>query len=314
MLEEEPLDRTPIRFVLRPASVSRRHAAALAVCLIGAGALVGPPASAADTASKQTVDDRISMESRSLPPTVRAKRALGAVYVDVVNTMFDVQLGKRTIGRVGGVVDLASNGADLKYLTIDDAGKLSKEPFLIRVRGRRIQVQLPTDIRSQAGVDGYVTSIEEGSFAGVGVSDEVILTIALLTSLPIPRAVAAWSENKTEAKNTATAGPRFRGTATRTDFSVFSPERFGSTAAVDLRLQPSGKLREVSISYTPLKAAKAEGAVTIKLVGTVARSTKVLNPTAPTGEFVTAAKLFDLAPVPEKAENNPAVAAIEGSA
>jgi hypothetical protein len=301
------LNRTPTRSVGRRARPSIRGALALTLGMVTGVATTATPSSAASKPSTKTADDdRIEMPTRKLPPSVRAKRALGAVYVDVVTTTFDVQIGKRTIGRVGGVVDLASNGADLRYLAIDADGKLTSDPFLIRVRGDRIQVRLPADLRQEVGVDGYVTSKTEGSFAGVGVSDEVILAIALLTSLPIPRTVSSWSE-----KTTATTGPSLRGSATREDFSIFSPERFGSTADVEVRLRPSGTLRDLSISYTPLKAAKAEGAVAIKLVGTVARSAKTLTAKAPTGEFVTAAKLFDLAPVPESTPDSAAVA-IEG--
>jgi hypothetical protein len=301
------MDRTPSRLVERTARQSVLRVLAITVSVLSVGVATATPTSAASKSStKPAGDDRIEMPTRKLPPSVRAKRALGAVYVDVVNTTFDVQIGKRTIGRVGGVVDLAGSGADLRYLSINTDGKLSSDPFLIRVRGDRIQVRLPADLRKEVGVDGYVTSKTEGSFAGVGVSDEVILAIALLTSLPIPRTVSSWSE-----KTSGTTGPSLRGIATREDFSIFSPERFGSTADVEVRLRPSGTLRDLSISYTPVKAAKADGAVAIKLVGTVARSAKTLNAKAPTGEFVTAAKLFDLAPVPESTPDSASVA-IEG--
>lgn len=297
------MDRTPVRFV---------GFCTLVLGVFVAGAVV--PAGAATKTTKlakvtaTTAEDRIAMPQRVLPPTVQVRRALGAVYVDRVNTSFDVRLGTRVIGRIGGVVDLATNGADLRFLSADANGKLATEPFIIRVRGDRIQVQLPSDLRTDAGVDGYVTSIKEGSFGGVGVSDEVILSIALLTSLPIPKAVEVWS-----AKSTAKAGGSLRGVATRKDFTVLSSERFGTTAAVEVRLLGSGVLRDMSISFSPLKAAKASGAEPIKLVGTVARSTKSLAEKAPDGEFVTAAKLFDLAPVPET-QADPAVAAIDGTA
>ena len=291
------MNRTPARCV--------SHCTLALSVFVAGGAL---PAGAATKVTPTTTQDRIAMPKRVLPPTVAARRALGAVYVDRVNTTFDVRLGTRIIGRIGGVIDLASNGADLRYLSVDTAGKLTTEPFVIRVRGDRIQVQLPSNLRKDAGVDGYVTSIKEGSFGGVGISDEVILSIALLTSLPIPRAVEAWS-----VKSTAKADKSLKGVATRKDFTVLSSERFGPTAAVEVRLLGSGQLRDLSISFNPLKAAKATGAEPIKLIGTIARSTKSLAVKAPVGDFVTAAKLFDLAPVPET-QADPAVAAIEGTA
>ena len=294
------MNRIPTRFV---------GFCALAMSMFLSGfALPAGAATKTTKVSAATTDDRIAMPKRALPPTVQVRRALGAVYIDRVNTTFDVRLGDRTIGRIGGVVDLATNGADLRYLAVDANGKLTTEPFVIRIRGDRIQVKLPPDLRTDAGVDGYVTSIKEGSFGGVGVSDEVILSIVLLTSLPIPRTVPTWS-----AKSNPKSGTSLRGVADRDDFTVLSSERFGTTAAVEARLLGSGQLRDLSISFNPLKAAKAKGAEPIKLVGTVTHSTKSLALTAPVGEFVTAAKLFDLAPVPET-QTDPAVAAIDGTA
>lgn len=262
-------------------------------------------------------EDRIAMPRRNLSPTVTARRALGATFVDRVNVAFDVRLGTQTIGRLTGLVDLATGGADLRFLAPDNDGAIRKEPFTVRVRGERIQISLPNDLRGEAGVDGYVTTIREGTYGGVGVADEILIPVALLTALPLPLSVSSWNLPKSKASpstvppttakgaKTPTSVPisaaptSLRGVATRTDFKVLSQDRFGETADVELALRPEGKLREITIRFTPLKTPEAKGLKPISLVGTVTRSTKVLAEAAPKGTFLTASKFFDLDPLPE---------------
>lgn len=257
-------------------------------------------------------EDRISMPRRNLTPTISARRALGELFIDRVTVAFDVRIGKQTIGRLSGLVDLGTGGADLRYVAPDANGKLLADPFNVRVRGQRIQIGLPADLRTQSGVDGYVTTIREGAYGGVGVADEVLIPIALITALPLPMSVPTWNTAKAGAKPTTTkdtattseaqapniAPSRLQGVATRTDFTVLSKDRFGSTADVELSLR-SGKLRDLTISFRPLKTQETKGLQPVVLVGTVSRTTKTLSVTAPIGNFLTASKFFDLAPLPE---------------
>ena len=257
-------------------------------------------------------EDRISMPRRILTPTISARRALGALFIDRVTVAFDVRIGKQTIGRLSGLVDLDTGGADLRYIAPDANGKLLADPFNVRVRGQRIQIGLPADLRAQSGVDGYVTTIREGAFGGVGVADEVLIPIALLTALPLPMSVPTWNTAKANAKSTAPkstattsvvpassiAPSRLQGVATRTDFTVLSKDRFGSTADVELSLR-SGKLRDLTISFRPLKTPETKGLQPVVLVGTLSRTAKTLSAAAPVGNFLTASKFFDLDPLPE---------------
>ncbi len=268
-------------------------------------------------AASKTSEDRIAMPRRNLSPTVTARRALGAAFVDRVSVAFDVRLGTDTIGRLSGLVDLATGSADLQFLAPDNDGVMSETPYRLRVRGERMQVILPAALQKQAGVNGYVTTMKEGTYGGVSVDNEVLLSVALLTALPLPLSVASWDLPPSKSKKAATTKPaakgdassssspvtavprNLNGVATRTDFKVLTRERFGDKAEVELALRPEGNLRGMTIRFTPLKAAAAEGLRPFSLVGTVTRSTKDLNPVAPTGTFLTASRFFELDPLPE---------------
>ncbi len=297
----------------------RRHRALVGFVILTGTVGAMPPVDAASTTDDRTTitalgtsDDRISMPRRNLTPTISARRALGELFIDRVTVAFDIRIGKQTIGRLSGLVDLETGGADLRYIAPDASGKLLDDPFTVRVRGQRIQIGLPPDLRGQSGVDGYVTTIREGAYGGVGVADEVLIPIALLTALPLPMSVPSWNAAKptlttTVPKGTATtskspastvAPSRLRGVATRTDFTVLSKDRFGSTADVELSLR-SGKLRDLTISFSPLKTPETKGLQDVVLVGTLSRTAKTLSGTAPVGNFLTASKFFDLAPLPE---------------
>ena len=257
-------------------------------------------------------EDRIAMPRRNLTPTISARRALGELFIDRVTVGFDVRIGTETIGRLSGLVDLDTGGADLRYIAPDANGKLRASPFNVRVRGQRIQIGIPADLRAQSGVDGYVTTIREGAYGGVGVADEVLIPIALLTALPLPMSVSRWNAAKDAAKPTAPKGKvptpkasapgaapsRLQGVATRTDFTVLSKDRFGNTADVELNLR-SGKLRNLTISFRPLKTPETKGLQPVVLVGTLSRTPKTLSGAAPIGNFLTASKFFDLDPLPE---------------
>ncbi len=288
----------------------------IAVVAVGvsspADAAAKPDARATITALAAQSEDRITMPRRSLPPTIAARRALGELFIDRVTIAFDVRIGKQTIGRLTGLVDLETGGADLRFIAPDANGKLLADPFIVRVRGQRIQIGLPADLREQAGADGYVTTISEGAYGGVGLADEVLIPIAFLTALPLPMTVPAWNAantgvaTKTGKTPTTTKKPpaatvapsSLRGVATRTDFTVLSEDRFGNTADVELRLR-SGRLRDMSISFSPLKTPETKGLLPVILVGTLSRTAKTLSGTAPSGNFITASKFFDLAPLPE---------------
>jgi hypothetical protein len=290
------LERTPAR----PMPHQRGLRGRSVIVGLSAVALLGS-ATPSLAAKKAPADDRIEMPARKLPPTVAAKRALGAVYVDRIAVAFDVKIGGETAARVTGLVDLATSGADLRYFAFEDTGKLSTDPFLIRVRNSRIQIRFPAQVR-QPGLDGYVTSIPEGALPGAGGAyGEVTVTIGTLLSLPMPPAVSSWKTVGTK--------PTLRGTATRTDFTIFREERYGSNANVEMRLQPSGALRDLSVTFDPVKAAKADGALPVQFVGTITRSAKQLELKPPTGDFVTADRLFDLGPVPE---TEPPLSSIDG--
>ena len=313
-------------FVHRPRGWVIRVAAIGAVAVTGVSLRI--PATAASKNDQRTVvstvnqksDERIAMPRRNLSPTITARRALGETFVDRVSVAFDVKLGTQIIGRLTGLVDLASGSADLRFIALDASGELRTEPFGVRVRGERMQISLPADLRGEAGVDGYVTTVREGVYGGVGVSDEVLIPIALLTALPLPLNVQLWNNPTAKTSSTtktakaskessagtpttvvpSTAVPSsLRGVATRTDFKVFSRDRFGDTADVELALRPGGKLRGVTIRFSPAKTPEGKGLKPISLVGTVTRSPKTLSGTAPTGKFLTASKFFDLDPLPE---------------
>ncbi len=314
----------------------RRHCVTAGfVILAGAIGAVSPVAAASKPDDRTTItalaksEDRISMPRRTLTPTISARRALGQLFIDRVIVAFDVRVGKQTIGRLAGLVDLETGGADLRYIAPDASGKLLADPFNVRVRGQRIQIGLPPDLRTQSGVDGYVTTIREGAYGGVGVADEVLIPIALLTALPLPMTVPTWTAAKvamttTAPKGTATtakspsstiAPSRLQGVATRTDFTVLSKDRFGSTANVELSLR-SGQLRDVTISFNPLKTPTTEGLQPVVLVGTLSRTAKTLSGVAPVGNFLTASKFFDLGPLPEDVDataQSPTGIAAQGS-
>ena len=301
------------------------HVATSGALMLAVTAL-GVPADAATKADDRTAirpvdkksEDRIAMPRRNLSPTVTARRALGATFIDRVSVAFEVRLGTKSIGRLTGLVDLNTGGADLVFLAPDDDGTIRKEPFGVRVRGERMQVSLPADLRGEAGVDGYVTTIREGTYGSVGVADEVLIPVALLTALQLPRTVSSWDLPKTKKSATPTTKPktsaknggattsvpvtavpaRVLGVATRTDFKVLSQDRFGDTADVELALRPQGQLRGITIRFTPLNIPEAKGLKPISLVGTETRSTKSLSASAPTGTFLTASKFFDLDPLP----------------
>lgn len=303
--------------VRRPRLKLHCATAGLAILAIAIGVVL-PVAAASKTEDRTTItalsksEDRISMPRRALTPTISARRALGRLFIDRVTVAFDVQIGKQTIGRLSGLVDLESGGADLRFVAPDASGKLLADPFNVRVRGQRIQIGLPANLRAQSGVDGYVTTIREGAYGGVGLADEVLIPIALLTALPLPMSVPTWNTAKavvttTVPKGSATtskspastlAPSRLRGVATRTDFTVLSKDRFGSTADVELSLR-SGQLRDVTISFSPLKTPETKGLQPVVLVGTLSRTVKTLSGIAPIGNFLTASKFFDLDPLPE---------------
>ena len=272
--------------------------------------------------------DRIAAMRRQLPPTVVGKRAIGAVYQDRVDVAFEVVAGDIALGLVKGVVDLATSNADLQYVS-PPAGpdSVATGPFSLRIRNGRIQVLFPPALRVTEGVDGYVTTIDEGSYAGVGTENEVLLPIAILTGLALPSAVDRWSVAKpsgnasSDAKATAGAtksaaasstkestsvtavpavtGTVLTGTAKRTQFSLFPAARFGSAAGVDLRLNAGGQMKSIIIRFSPVPKAKKDGTKVIELRGTIKRSTRELAAKAPQGNFVTAAKYFNLDPLPE---------------
>lgn len=292
---------------------------AMGLAVVASATGLAVPVDAAPTRDDRTTitalaksEDRISMPRRNLTPTISARRALGELFIDRVTVAFDVRIGKETIGRLSGLVDLDTGGADLRYIAPDGNGKLLANPFNVRVRGQRIQIGLPADLRAQSGVDGYVTTIREGAYGGVGVADEVLIPIALLTALPLPMSVPTWNAAKDGAKPTAPKGKattskapapgvapsRLQGVATRTDFTVLSKDRFGNTADVELSLR-SGKLRDMTISFRPLKTPETKGLQPVVLVGTLSRTAKTLSATAPIGNFLTASKFFDLDPLPE---------------
>lgn len=289
----------------------------LAIVAIATG-MMAPVDAASKTDDRPTItsmdksEDRISMPRRNLTPTISARRALGELFIDRVTVAFDVRIGTQTIGRLSGLVDLETGGADLRYIAPDANGKLLADAFNVRVRGERIQIGLPAELRTQSGVDGYVTTIREGAYGGVGVADEVLIPIALLTALPLPMSVPTWNATKAGStppapKGAATtskaptpnvAPSRLQGVATRTDFTVLSKDRFGSTADVELRLR-SGKLRDLTIRFRPLKTPETKDLQPVVLVGTLSRTAKTLAGTAPIGNFLTASKFFDLDPLPE---------------
>ncbi len=265
--------------------------------------------------------DRIAVVRRQLPPTVVGKRAVGAVYQDRVDVAFEVVAGDTALGLVRGLVDLATSDADLQYVSPPAApDSVASGPFSLRIRNGRIQVMFPLALRTSEGVDGYVTTIDEGSYAGVGTENEVLLPIAILTGLGLPSAVDRWFVAKAPAnsstKAAATKSPKpttkpstkattsvaatvLTGTATRTQFTLFPAERFGSSAGVDLRLNAGGQMRSLVIRFSPVPKAKKGGTKVIELRGTIKRSTKELATKAPQGTFVTAAKYFNLDPLPE---------------
>lgn len=288
---------------------SRRSQVFATVVTVGVTVLGVVPSSAVtkstDTrvvlgSTPKTGSDRIAMPRRVLAPTVAARRALGSVYKDRVSAAFTVTLGGSPIGKIGGLVELSTGDADLQYRAISETGETDEVPYRVRIRNGRVQVSLPTDLRDQVGVDGYVTSIQEGASGQVGLSDEVLLSIALLTSLPLPNGVSSWTEKTPRKSSTATrpVSRDLRGTSTRSDFTVLAEERFGSTAAVALQLQSNGTLGNMAIRFTPLKTA-AKGGGPVELKGTVKSSTRSLADIAPTGTYVTASKFFDLDPLPE---------------
>ena len=314
----------------------RRHCVTAGfVILAGAIGVVSPVAAASKPDDRTTItalaqsEDRISMPRRNLTPTISARRALGQLFIDRVVVAFDVRIGKQTIGRLAGLVDLETGGADLRYIAPDASGKLLADPFNVRVRGQRIQIGLPPALRTQSGVDGYVTTIREGAYGGVGVADEVLIPIALLTALPLPMTVPKWTAAKVASTTTAPKGTpttakspsstvapsRLRGVATRTDFTVLSKDRFGSTADVEVSLR-SGQLRDVTISFSPLKTPETKGLQPVVLVGTLSRTAKTLSGIAPVGNFLTASKFFDLDPLPEDVDvsaQSPTGIAAEGT-
>lgn len=266
--------------------------------------------------------DRIAVVRRELPPTVVGKRAIGAVYQDRVDVAFEVVAGDTALGLVRGVIDLATSDADLQYMSPPAApDSVASGPFSLRIRHGRIQVMFPLALRTSEGVDGYVTTIDEGSYAGVGTENEVLLPIAILTGLALPSAVDRWSVAKAPANSSSTkptikkstkpstkpstnaatpgAATVLTGTATRTKFTLFPAERFGSSAGVDLRLNEGGQMRSLVIRFSPVPQAKKDGTKVIELRGTIKRSTKELATKAPQGTFVTAAKYFNLDPLPE---------------
>ena len=251
--------------------------------------------------------DRIAVVRRQLPPTVVGKRAIGAVYQDRVDVAFEVVAGDTALGLVRGVVNLATSDADLQYVSPPATpDSVASGPFSLRIRNGRIQVTFPLALRTSEGVDGYVTTIDEGSYAGVGTENEVLLPIAILTGLGLPPAVDRWSVAKAPANSptksaTTTSGATtvLSGTATRTQFTLFPAERFGSSAGVDLRLNAGGQMRSLVIRFSPVPKAKKGGTKVIELRGTIKRSTTQLATKAPQGTFITAAKYFNLDPLPE---------------
>lgn len=264
---------------------------------------------------------RVAMTRQALPLTVIGKRAVGAVYRDRVDVAFEVLAGNTALGSVSGTVDLATSDADLQYLSpVRDDGSAPSAPFTLRIRKGRIQVMFPPSLRQSEGVDGYVTSIDEGSYSGVGTENEVLLPIAILTGLELPSLVPNWSLASSKASTTiansatakkakgpgttgtgasATPSTALTGTAVRTKFPLFPSERFGPSAAVDLRLQSNGQMQSLIIRFSPVPAAKKAGGKVVELRGTVKRSTKELVSKAPQGNYVTAAKYFNLDPLPE---------------
>ena len=251
--------------------------------------------------------DRIAVVRRQLPPTIVGKRAIGAVYQDRVDVAFEVVAGDTALGLVRGVVNLATSDADLQYVSPPATpDSVASGPFSLRIRNGRIQVTFPLALRTSEGVDGYVTTIDEGSYAGVGTENEVLLPIAILTGLGLPPAVDRWSVAKAPANSptksaTTTSGATtvLSGTATRTQFTLFPAERFGSSAGVDLRLNAGGQMRSLVIRFSPVPKAKKGGTKVIELRGTIKRSTTQLATKAPQGTFITAAKYFNLDPLPE---------------
>ena len=308
----------PVNHPHASSAPTHRFAAVLAAALT---LIVGAPSSApAATPSKsndgRTIigktpaksSDRIAVVRRQLPPTVVGKRAVGAVYQDRVDVAFEVVAGDTALGLVRGVVDLATSDADLQYVSPPAApDSVASGPFSLRIRNGRIQVTFPLALRTSEGVDGYVTTIDEGSYAGVGTENEVLLPIAILTGLGLPSAVDRWSVAKapanssTKAATTTTSGATtvLTGTATRTRFTLFPAERFGSSAGVDLRLNAGGQMRSLVIRFSPVPKAKKGGTKVIELRGTIKQSTKELATKAPQGTFITAAKYFNLDPLPE---------------
>lgn len=288
-------------------------ASSLVWSALPAGAASKPDSRTVIAPAPKNADDRIAMPRRKLPPTITARRALGATYVDRLTVAFDVRIGKESIGRLTGLVDLSTGGADLRFLAPDQNGKILDDPFTVRIRGERMQIGLPADLRTQSGADGYVTTIREGAYGGVGVGDEVLVPIAFLTALPLPLTVPSWSAapagkpkssaastTKAAKQPTATPAPSsLRGIAERSDFTVLSKDRFGATAEVELRLTASAKVRELTIRFSPLKTKEAKDLQPVTLIGTVTPSAKDLTPTAPTGNYLTASKFFDLDPLPE---------------
>ena len=238
------------------------------------------------------------MPKRDLPPSIIGKRALGSTFLDRVNVAFTAAAGNTNLGIVRGVIDLATSDADLQYLPPPEAAASggTTGPFTLRIRNSRIQVGFPQELKLSEGVDGYVTTIDEGSYAGVGTENEVLLPIAIITSLELPFSVAKWTKAKASASSTATV---LTGSAERTSFKLFPSNRFGTTAGVDLQVKPNGTVGLLTVRFSPVAEAKKSGARVIELRGTVVSSTKTLAEKAPTGTFVTAAKYFDLEPLPE---------------
>ena len=305
---------------------SRRHRARqrqrVFVTAMVSGVMVMSVGSAARSATPDTrpiigtggsgSSNRVSMTRQALPPTVIGKRAVGAVYRDRVDVTFEVLAGDTALGLVRGVVDLATSDADLQYLSPRKPGDSSRTaPFTLRIRKGRIQVMFPPAMRQSEGVDGYVTSIDEGAYSGVGTENEVLLPIAILTGLDLPGLVPRWSPStpgtakKASATGVSTTGASpvpitsLTGTAVRSKFPLFPSERFGPTAGVDLRLRPSGQMQSLVIRFSPVAKAKKAGSKVIELRGTVRPSTKVLITKAPPGTYITAAKYFNLDPLPE---------------
>jgi hypothetical protein len=239
--------------------------------------------------------NRVGMTKQVLTPTVRSKRAIGALLQSKqqVAVAFDIELGGRAFGRIRGLASADGYSADLRYFAAGDDGVVSADPFSVRVRDSRVQVTLPPTLVESEGVDGYVTYLDEVAYGAGGFASEATVSGLSLEVFDLLSSAGTWGQVS------GSKGQKLKVVVPREGFSVLNKKSFGD-ASITLTVERNA-LTFINVRIAPTKEGKADGARVLILKGTLKSSAEELSFDAPRGAFVTASKLFDLLPVPENA-------------